>query len=104
MLDINYIRQNTDKVKQVLKDRNFDIDLNQLLELDEKRRGLIVQVDLLRQQRNEAAKSRDIESGKKIKEQLDSLEQELKGKESEYLNILLKLPNIPLDNVPIGKD
>ena len=84
--------------------RHADINLDKILDLDGRRRVLILGVDQLRQQRNEAAKNRDIEKGKQIKEELDTKENELKGVESELNDLLLRVPNIPLDDVPVGKD
>lgn len=104
MLDINFIRENKDLVKKVLKDRNYDINLDDFLRLDNERRELIAQVESLRQERNLAAKEKDIEKGKEIKNKLSSLEEELKKKEEGYNSVLLKLPNIPLKDVPVGKD
>ncbi len=104
MLDINYIRENVEKVKEVLRVRNFDLNVDELLSLDSKRRDLISKVDLLRQQRNEAAKEKDIEKGKQVKEELSSLENDLKLIEEKYNELLLQFPNTPLDDVPIGKD
>lgn len=104
MLDINFIRENKDKVRKVLKARNFDLDLDKLLKLDEQRRELILKVDDLRQQRNLAAKDKNIEKGKEVKEELGSLEDNLKKVEEELNQLLLQFPNIPLEDVPIGKD
>lgn len=104
MLDINFIRKNTDKIKQVLVDRNVNIDLDEFLKIDEEKRELNSKVDNLRQQRNIVAKEKNVEKGKEIKEQLNLLEEELKQKEEQYINLLLKFPNIPLDDVPVGPD
>ena len=104
MLDINFIRENKEKVREVLAIRHADINLDKVLELDGNKRELISSVDQLRQQRNEAAKNRDIEKGKQIKGELDTKENELKGVESELNDLLLRVPNIPLDDVPVGKD
>lgn len=104
MVDINFIRQNTQKIKQVLADRNVDINLDEFLKLDEEKRELISKVDNLRQQRNLAAKEKDVQKGKEIKEQLSSLEEELKQKEEQHTSLLLKFPNIPLGDVPVGPD
>lgn len=104
MLDINFIRENPDKTKQFLVDRNVDINLDEFLKLDEEKRELNSKVDDLRQQRNIAAKEKNIEKGKEVKKQLSSLEEELKHKEEQYTNLLLMFPNIPLDDVPVGPD
>lgn len=104
MLDINFVRENPEKMKQILIDRGFNVDVELLLKLDKERKELITEVDSLRQVRNQAANERNIAKGKEVKEKLESLEKELKGKEGEYQDLILKLPNIPLADVPIGKD
>lgn len=102
MLDINYIRENLDTVKKSIEARKSDVDLEKLLSLDIQRRDLITRVDQLRAKRNEIAKKRDIEEGKKVKLELDGLEGELKKIEEEWNKLMLLVPNIILDEVPIG--
>lgn len=102
MLDINFIRENIKLVKRSIEAREADVDLEKLLDLDTQRRELILKVDELRAKRNESAKAKDIESGKKIKVDLSSLEKDLKKIEEEWHNLMLQVPNILLDEVPIG--
>ena len=105
MLDINYIRENKEKVKQAQKNRGNDVDIDKILELDEKRRALIKQVEELRHQRNViSAKDADRDKAKQIKEDVKQKEEELKTVEQEFNALMLNLHNIPLDNVPVGKD
>lgn len=105
MLDINYIRENPEKVKKEIKNKNFDPKLvDELLTLDERRRKLIGEIEILRSGRNRAADTKDIESGKKIKEELQKKEPELKGIEENYKELLWKIPNLYSDDTPIGKD
>jgi seryl-tRNA synthetase len=108
MLDLNFIRQNKEKVLQAAKNKNWEVDLDKIIDLDDKRRDFINQIQSLREQRNKIAKNKPtpeiIEEGKKIKHQLQKLEKELKEIENQ-LNLLLSfVPNIPLPEVPIGKD
>lgn len=102
MLDINFIRENLDEVKKSIVARKADVDLERLLTLDDHRRDLISKVDNLRAKRNEFAKAKDIESGKKIKTELDGLEKALKNIEEEWNGLMLQVPNILLEDVPIG--
>ena len=68
MLDVNYIRENIELVKKKVSLKNYDPDLvDKLLDIDEKRRTLLTEVDGLRQQRNIAAKDRDMKQGKEVK-------------------------------------
>lgn len=102
MLDINYIRENLEKVKKDTLDRKANVDLDKLLSLDTQRKELILKVDVLRQKRNEAARSKDIETGKKIKEELGGLEKQLQEIEKEWHILMLQVPNILMDEVPRG--
>lgn len=102
MLDINYIRENLDKVKRSVDARKAKVDLDQLLELDGKRRTLITKVEELRAKRNSAAKEKNIEEGKKIKGELGGLEKDLSDIEKQWSQLMLQVPNIILDEVPIG--
>ncbi len=102
MLDINFIRDNLERVKKSVEARKLNVDLDTLLSLDERRRRLIQQVDKLREKRNEAAKSKDIETGKKIKMQLMGLKHDLSGTEDTIGWLQLEVPNILMEEVPIG--
>lgn len=102
MLDINYIRENLEKVKKTIKEKKLKIDINLLLKADDKRREFIQRVDKLRQERNEAAHNKDIEKGKRIKDALEKLESLLKHHEDSFKDYMLLVPNIPLKTVPEG--
>ena len=104
MLDINFIRENTELVKKAARDKKVEVDIDELLRLDEERRGLIFKIDELRQQKNQAAKDRDIEKGRQVKEELDSLEKEFADGEGRYTDLVIMVPNIPASDVPEGKD
>lgn len=104
MLDINYIRENTEIVKKAVKEKGINLNIDTLLEIDKKRRALIARVDDLRQKRNAAAREKDIEKGKKVKEELSGLEGQLKVVEEKYYELLLWVPNIPSEDSPIGPD
>lgn len=104
MLDINFIRENLEKVKKAAKDKGVEIDLDELLRVDDKRKELIKKVDDLRHQKNEAAKKRDVEKGRQVKQELDGLEEELRRDEERFNHLMLYVPNIPAVDVPVGKD
>lgn len=104
MLDINFIRENPEKVKKGIASKNFSPDLvNKVLELDEKRRKYLADFEELRHQRNEAAEEKNIEEGKKVKKALSEIEPKLKESEDLYNEALQVIPNLPLNNVPVGK-
>ncbi len=108
MLSVDFIRENKDKVIEAAKNKNREVKVDKILLLDDKRRKLIQSVQKLREERNaishgkvdEAGKTR----GKNIKEELKKIEEELKTVEAELNRLLSFVPNVPLDEVPIGKD
>ena len=105
MLDINFIRESTDLVKKGVTNKGFDPKLvDKVLELDEKRRKLILEIEGLRAKRNKIADAKKpSEEGKKIKEELKDKEPELDKIAAEYLETLQKIPNLPSERTPIGK-
>lgn len=112
MLDIQFIRDNTDEVKRSAQTRNVSVDIDELLRLDEERRQLHQQVEDLRHRRNELSKSakqgkpapEDIAASKEIKEQLSNLEPKLDEVEDSYNQLLLQVPNVTGPDVPVGED
>lgn len=104
MLDINFIKDNPEKVKIGIKNKGFNPEIiDRLLQTNEKRIGLISKIDALRQERNKLQKDQ-VERGKEIKEDLKKLEPELVTFEKELKDILSDIPNIPADDVPVGSD
>lgn len=109
MLDINFIRDNPDKMKKACRDKNVDIDIDKLLEMDKKKREIITNLESLRAEQNKISRGgKDnlalISQAKEIKERIKQIEPELEKIDEELKNILLILPNIPFDSVPVGKD
>lgn len=110
MLDIQFIRDNPEKVKEAAKNKNIAVDIDKLLTLDHKRRELMQEVEKLRKARNETAAqmkngqpdSNLISEGKRIKETLNEVEAQLEPTENEYLDILKAVPNVALETVPVG--
>src|SRR3954465_8071931 len=104
MLDIKFIRENPDAVKAAVKNKKAHVDVDKLLKLDEERRKLRTTIENLNQEKNEAAKNKNIEQGKLVKENLISLEDQFKILDQAYTDLMLGLPNIPSEFTPIGKD
>ncbi|MBR5857707.1 MAG: serine--tRNA ligase [Phascolarctobacterium sp.] len=116
MLDMKFVRENPELVMEAVKKRNGNLDLTEFLELDKKRREITVQVETLKSERNTASQ----EIGKLKKAGQDATEQmaavralgdkiaeddkELKEIEVRLKEILLTIPNIPADDVPVGAD
>jgi len=106
MLDIKFIRENTDKVKKGVADKNFDPALvDKVIELDSKRLTLIREIEDLRAKRNKVAQrgKESVDEGKKLKEQLKTKEPELEKVELDFIESLNQIPNIPSMTVPVGK-
>jgi len=104
MLDIQFIRDNSEKVKKAAEDKGRDPKaVDELIKIDEKRRQLLQQVEILRAERNKLNKE-DIKKGQEIKKELKKLEPELKEITNRYDELMLMIPNVPDKAVPAGKD
>lgn len=111
MLDIKFIRENLETVRKAIADKSVNANLDHLIALDEQRRKLIIETEALRSRRNEIAErlkdSREdalIDESKKLKEQLGKLETELTEIELQWTEVMMQIPNIPMNDVPVGKD
>lgn len=113
MLDIKFIRENAETVKEAARNKRFDVDIDRLLELDERRRDLLSSSEQIRARRNEVAQAIPkasnedrpalIAEGKQLKEALGSYEEELGEVQSAYDGLLMMVPNVTLAEVPIGE-
>lgn len=108
MLSIDYIRKNQEAVIEAAKNKNRKIDLEKILSLDDERRDLIKQTQVLREERNKLAKTNNPEEartrGKEIKDQLKNVEEKLVQVEKDLDVLISFVPNIPLPEVPVGRD
>jgi seryl-tRNA synthetase len=116
MLDIQLFRDDPDQIKQGLIKRHEDPALvNQVVDLDKKRRTVLQEVEQLRAERNKESKAigkltdqderqARIDAMGKLGEQLDRFETELKDIEPALLDLIGRFPNIPDDRVPVGTD
>ena len=111
MLDIRYIREYADRVQESAKNKGYyDVSIARLLDTDEQRRQLQQQVDELRTRRNEIAGQMKggkpapelIEQGRALKEELAKLESDLRDIEADFQAQMDAVPNITLDDVPLG--
>lgn len=116
MLDIRFIREHPEEVKQNILNRRVDsakADVNKFLLLDARKRDLQKEIEKLREQRNKLAKELDderkrtpekVEEGKKLKDGVAVLEEELKTVEKDWQQIMNWIPNMLAPDVPLGKD
>ncbi len=114
MLDLRFIRDNPDKVKAGLAAKRVTVDMDGLLQLDTRRRQLIVTIDELKAKKNAAnddisrlIKDKQdpkptIASMKAIASDIDALEPQVKLLDEQIQNLLLGIPNVPHDSVPKG--
>lgn len=112
MLDIQFIRDNAEVVKKSTKNKNKNPEVvDNLLAIDNKRRDLIGKVEQIRAERNKlndqlktARTDELIAKSKELKTSLENLEPELKIAEEQFADLMLQVPNVVLDEVPVGKD
>lgn len=110
MLDVKFIRENLELVEKSAKEKGYNINIREVLELDDRRKAELQKVEELRRKRNEiAAKMKGgkpepelIAEGKQVKSDLAALETDLEKVESEYRQALKSVPNIIFDDVPLG--
>ena len=108
MLDIKFIRENPDLVKQNIKNRQARVDVDQLLKLDAKRRKLETELDQLRAERNQASKTKPtpeiIAEMKKIGDQIKKREEKLAEIMPQFRALLFEVPNLTHPAVRISAD
>jgi seryl-tRNA synthetase len=114
MLDINFIRNNKELVEAAIQKKRLDLDLDELLEVDGKRRELKTAADEGRAKKNKLSdqipqagdeeRQRLIEESTHLKKEMQEVEDELKEVQQEWQALMLRVPNIPDMSVPDGKD
>jgi len=114
MLDLKFIRDNIDIVKKSIRDRGLNLDLSELISLDDKRRKILAELEALRHKKNQANEEitrllkekkdprEKIASMKAVSQEIDKLEASFREIGARLNNILLIIPNIPDDSVPVG--
>ena len=116
MLDIKFVRDNLDIVKTMLKNRNNPLNLDGFTDLEKKRREILNETEQLKTKRNTVSKqigamkkagqdtSEISTEMREVGNKISELDSKLRDIEAELRDILLHIPNIPKDDVPIGKD
>ena len=104
MLDIKFIRENPGKVKEGARNKGISVNVDEIIQIDKEVSVLLTARQKLQEERNIAAKEKDIERGKKTKVELEELEDEFGPLSAKLEELLLQLPNPAADDVPIGKD
>jgi seryl-tRNA synthetase len=106
MLDIRYIRENTELVRQSIANRHDSAPIDEILRLDEERRSKIVNLDDLRHARKAISTERERgkEKGRDLRALIKDQEETVRQIDAQLAELLLQVPNVPLPDVPIGKD
>lgn len=118
MLDIKVIREDPNKVKRAIKSRNMDLDkkVDEVLEIDEKRRAVMSKAESMKAQQNSISKkipelkksgndtTEIMKEMKELSDKISELNAEISDLEKKQKEILLSIPNIPHESVPFGKD
>jgi seryl-tRNA synthetase len=106
MLDVKFIRENTELVRQAVVSRHDGAPIDEILKLDAERRQNIVKLDALRQERKAISREREKaqERGRELRTEIQELEEASRRLDEELAILLLQVPNIPRPNVPVGKD
>ena len=107
MHNLKNIRNNFDEFKNSMKDRNFDTDLNNIVDLDKENRNLIQDKEKFEMEKKSISKSKDeslFSKSKEISIKIDELAKKQKIVKDKLDSILSSIPNMPLKDVPVGKD
>jgi seryl-tRNA synthetase len=113
MLSLQFIRENTDLVREALHKRHDSAPIDEILSLDKQRRNLLTEVEALRARRNEVSKEigktgekppQLIDEMRHIGDQIKTLDEKVKSTDEQLNDLLLRVPNIPHPSVPEGKD
>jgi len=115
MLDIKYIRENPDKVKAGIANKNEKGNVDELLTLDEERRNIIVQVEEFKAMRNKVSTqipkmkkagedvTEVLAEMKQVSDKITEMDSKLKNIDDKLNGLLMFIPNLPHESVPIGK-
>lgn len=114
MLALEFVKANRAAVERAIRDKNVELDLEELLSLDAQVRSAKAEIDQLRAERNavsarfkDATPEEKAELGRKAKEagaKASAMEADLGGKEAAVKALMLRLPGIPYDGAPVGPD
>jgi seryl-tRNA synthetase len=114
MLSLQFIRENPDVVREAVAHRHMTAPVDDILQLDGQRRRLLIEVESLKAERNQAGKrigatgdagerQRLIDEMRGVSERIDALEKDLRQTEGRLNALLLEVPNIPRPDVPLGE-
>ncbi len=108
MIDLKFIRENPEVVRQAIENRCTEAPLDEILKLDAERRQKIQELEIFRRSRKEASREyqagkEGIAEGRERRARIKELEDDTKRLDEELTKLLLQIPNIPQPTVPLGK-
>jgi len=108
MLDLKFIRENIELVRQAMANRQDTAPLDEILRLDVERRQKVLELEDLRHARKEAGREREtakeaVEQGRLLRARIRAMEDEVTSLDKQLEALLLQVPNIPHPTVPVGK-
>ena len=109
MLDLKFIRENTEVVRQAIANRQDSAPLDEILQLDLMRREKVNDLEKLRHLRKEAGRERKMDAeaineGRSLRDKIKVLADEVKNLDKQLEDLLLQVPNIPHPTIPVGRD
>ena len=107
MLDLKFIRENPDVVRQAITNRHDNAPLDEILRMDSERRQKMTELEDMRRNRKQSSRERQAdaaEEGRALRAKIHDLEEAVKILDGKLTDLLLQMPNIPGPRVPIGKD
>jgi seryl-tRNA synthetase len=103
MLDLKFIRDNIDLVREAVARRKDSAPLDEILKLDAERRQRVTELEDLRRARKETARKRiAADEGRKLRTKIKELEDEVRNLDTRLEELLLQVPNVPQPTVPVG--
>ena len=113
MLDIQFIRQNADQVRAAIRNKRFDVNLDELLDADKERREITRDLEAKRARKNELSAlipkaSKDdrpklVDEAKQVRTDIEGLEPKLAEVARRFQDLMLRIPSVPRPEVPVGK-
>jgi len=107
MLDLKFIRDNIDQVREAMDKRQSPTPLDEILEVDAERRQKIAELEDLRHARKETSREKKeaaAEVGRDLRAKIRTLEEEVRNLDEQLKELLLQMPNLPHPTVPVGTD
>ena len=116
MLDLRFIRENPELIREAIEAKNGRVDLDRLLALDEERRALIKNADKMKETRNRVSEEiarlkkegkdgdKAIQEMRDVSQEIKRLDEEIREVENKIHDIMIWIPNVPHESVPRGPD